>query len=112
MQHTEQTKGPIAYALIDNGRFDMSPAERFGSVEFVLARDFSPYVSPANIEIENRVRQFIKRFRPDTDFLIPVGSPTTILRVGMMMRNAGITRCKLLHFEPRRLTYTVIEVDL
>jgi hypothetical protein len=108
----EDTLKPVAYALIDNGRFDMSPAERFGQVEFILDRDFSPYPSPANDRVEERLVDFLRRFRPDVDYLIPVGSPTTILRLGMMMRHAGIARCKVLHFEPRRLAYTPVEVQL
>lgn len=56
--------------------FDFSPAERFGTVSFITADDvYNSKNSLHNMGLIRQVRRALRNYDPDTDFIVPVGSP-------------------------------------
>lgn len=68
--------------------FDLSSAEKYGTVITVLGERESPSLAPAPALI--KLRQAIREYNPDTDFFLSAGGdPLAALMIGMLLVDEG-----------------------
>lgn len=92
--------------------FDFSEAERFGDLEFVTHSDIhNPKGSPHNAELLRQIREKIKAYDPDEDFILPVGSPYVQGCVFMALGLRGIREVRVLRWSNRDRLYIPVHLQ-
>lgn len=57
-------------------QYDFRPAEEFGDLKFLTTFDVhNNKNSPHNVRLIDDIRHQLRKFQPDFDFILPVGSP-------------------------------------
>lgn len=92
--------------------FDISPAKKFGRIEFVLLK-------PGNISTEedrfetilNHVRNAVKNYS-DADFILPTGEPVAIAMVCMCAAQANNGRIRLLKWDKFSHAYETVNINI
>lgn len=105
---------PMVY-VIGQQPFDYTPAQQFGTLYFMSARKLAP-VAPGNGGDWNRstlasIRNDLKDYRPDVDFIIPTGQPSMLMLVGMVLAQMGGPH-RVLGWDGRRGHYLEYKVNL
>ena len=97
------------YVTKDEGKFDLSPALKFGEIEVIATREF-PIFSEGGEETR-RIREKLKHFS-DNDYLLLVGDPIII---GIATHYASFYnrgKVKFLKWSPRSKDYQVVDSQL
>ncbi len=88
-------------------------AERFGEVVFVTRDDLNNTKNSLHNEAVFRtLKQVLQDFRPDTDFIVPAGSPYITAAVFLILGNMGFKHIKVLRWNNREFTYLPMYFDL
>jgi hypothetical protein len=88
-------------------------AERFGEVVFVTHDDLNNTKNSLHNEAVFRaIKQTLKDFRPDVDFIVPAGSPYVTAAVFLILGNMGFKHIKVLRWNNREFTYIPMHFDL
>ena len=67
------------FIVQENNRFNYLDAERFGEIEFLTGREYSPLKnSLMNADILNEIEGKMVKFDPDNDFILLSGNPVMI----------------------------------
>lgn len=64
------------YITQENRRWDYTPAEQFGDVEFVTGSEYSNMTnSPSNARIRTEIAEMSSNFEPSQDYILQSGDP-------------------------------------
>lgn len=67
------------YVVQENNKFNYADAERFGDIQFLTNREYSPLKnSLINRDILDEINTGMKDFDPDIDYLLLSGNPVMI----------------------------------
>ncbi len=78
---------PRVFVSQEHGQLDYTPAESFGDVVFLTRLDWSPVRSSlTNTALVQEIRDRLRDFRPDEDFITTSGSPVVAGIVFMILR--------------------------
>jgi len=88
--------------------FDLTPASRFGTLEFLLPPG-PVMLSPHPMII--RLRQKLYKFS-DNDFLVPVGDPSAIAAAAAIAAEFNVGQINLLKWDNRQGTYIEIKMNI
>lgn len=95
-------------------KFNYLDAENYGEVRFLTARDYSSMVgSLSNDALLKDIRDRLSEFNPETDYLVPTGSPLVVMVVmSIVARKYSTNRFKVLKWDNRHMKYipTVMEL--
>lgn len=73
--------GNIVWVTCES-RHNFRTAEDYGEIRFITGNEYSHVVNNrTNGRIDRDIREFIKDFDPDTDYLVFTGSPMTNFKV-------------------------------
>lgn len=102
-------KTPTVYVVQDNGNKNLTPAMGFGTIKVLANRDLPCFGD--NTHALRRVREGLKDYDPETDFIILTGDPLLILAVGGFITEAhGKVRC--LKWDRQNEKYLFVEMQL
>lgn len=102
-QHRQDEAGQL------KPKFDLTSAEEFGQLSFLLSPTARPF-RPAPIIAE--LHQKLRDFRGDTDYLLLLGNPCIIgWTVAIAAQYSG-GRVRLLQWDGRNARYGMIDADL
>ena len=86
--------------------FDFSPAEDYGSTEFLLNASFKPWdLEPAMILLHEKLQAF-----DDDDYLVFAGHPTFMMIAGAIAAHYNEGNVKTLHWSGKYKKYESIQV--
>lgn len=93
-------------------RKDFSAAERFGKTEIVFSRGLFPDDAEARIrEMLEIARAVLRRFNPDTDYILLSGDPVGINIVGAVL-SEDFDNYRLLKWDNQGKAYYPVTVQL
>lgn len=98
--HTRDRKTDELYP-----RFDLTPAEAFGDLEFLVSPTCSPFRAEGPI---SEMRQSLSQFT-DEDFLLPVGNACLSGMAVAIAAGANGGRVNMLQWSNKRQAYSVVE---
>lgn len=87
--------------------FNMSPAAEFGQLEVLLPAGASLI---STVPMVRTMRDKLAKFN-DSDFLLPVGDPASIMAAGAIAAEMNCGRVKILKWDRQTRRYLVIHVD-
>ena len=90
--------------------FDITPAKKFGRLEFVLLKPGNIYLDTLPT-ILSHVRNVLKDYS-DSDFILPTGEPIAIAAVAIVAAEANGGRIKLLKWDRRARNYVVVPINV
>jgi hypothetical protein len=118
---TEGTGRPTVWILkeqVRTGRdgspvvFDYSPLYEYGNIEFITT--FDPPTTPSesmNEQWDKEVAHFHRLYEPETDWIVPTGSPYGIFKLGYLLgRINSQSKPKLLVWQNRQNKYFPIDL--
>lgn len=95
--------------VVQEGRNDYAPAEKYGEVRFVTTGDYrSIRDSQQNAEVINDVRRFKSHYIQGVDYLIPAGNP---MLTAMVMMSLPKGEHKFLKWDGRRASYILFNIS-
>lgn len=113
---TVVTDGPRVYVSQEQRFFNYSDAERYGEVHFLTQHEFNGLRnSLRNQRVIEEIRNGLDSFRPDRDFLVLTGSPTTIgytFFLAMLKASSkSVGRLNILQWDRESATYKLINFE-
>lgn len=105
---------PTVY-ICEQQAYDYSPATVYGELRFIEAIQLAP-VSPGapdtfNKRVIHQLRKELGDYIPGHDYIIPTGSPTRMLTVGMLLAEKG-DKHHILKWDARAQRYLLHDVVL
>jgi hypothetical protein len=88
--------------------FDLRPAEQYGSLNAVFDHD----MEPTNTADVHRASDRVDDFDPDSDYVLPNGSPLATLATGMILRDKGIDTVQTLVWDKIYMKYVLGVIEL
>lgn len=89
------------------------PAEQYGEVEFLSIGDFnSTRNSLHNENLVRNLRQRLKAYRPETDYLVITGSPYVTAAVFLILGHRGVHEVQFLRWSNRDMVYTPLTISI
>ena len=93
-------------------RLDYSKAAEFGGVVFLSAMDLSSEKNSLhNVAIIDGMRDKLRDFDPEHDYLVPSGSPIVAAAAFMLVREKA-HRVSVLKWSNRDFLYSVVHINL
>lgn len=90
-------------------KYDLSPALKFGSIEFLLQhREVNPFNTAGMVA---KMRGVIKQFNDD-DFILPIGDPVAIGVACALASEHNAGRFLILKWDKRDKVYFPLAVDV
>jgi len=86
----------------NHGEKDLSSAQRYGKVVFLLTRQDKPATLPG--PCHRKLAQGLKNFRPDDFLFFPGGDFLALLQTGGILRDMGFRKVQYLKWEKERDT--------
>lgn len=103
---------PKVFIVMDNGKYDLSPALKYGAPVRLFVNSFYPDSVNSRVpRVMHYLRQTLEKFNPDEDFLLLIGDPALIAMVMGVLIMMGKTKVKMLKYDRRGVDYYKIEVD-
>jgi hypothetical protein len=87
---------------------DLRPAEQYGSLNAVFDHD----MEPTNVGDVHRASDRMDDFDPDSDYVLPNGSPLATLATGMILRDKGIDTVQTLVWDKIYMKYVLGVIEL
>lgn len=95
----------------NDGRHDLSDANRFGSPVFIFSKDIYPDDAKDRMpEVMQRAYNTLHDFNPAQDFLCLVGSPVYVAICSYILGDAGKHPVRLLRFDRLEGRYYPIDI--
>lgn len=92
--------------------YDFLPAEKFGEVTFITNDDLNNTKgSLHNDKVFAQIRESIKRFDPDHDFIVIAGSPYIAAVVFTLLGRRGIRHATVLRWSNRDRIYVPLFLE-
>lgn len=93
---------------------DFSPAERFGEIHFITAKDLNNLANSLhNEELLDEIKYKLStQYKPDEDFFVIIGSPYVAAAVFMLLGSMGVRRVKILRWSNQTGHYLPMELKL
>ena len=89
-------------------KYDLTPAEEFGELEYLLEPDTKPFeTAPIIDDLYAKLEDFC-----DDDFVICIGNPILLALTVSIAMDCNDGRAKLLQWNGRRGTYVPVSADL
>lgn len=105
---------PTVY-VAEHQAYDYTPAEAFGTLHFIEAKPLAPQSPSApdawNKGVVHQIRKVLTNYLPGFDFIIPTGSPSRMLLVGMLLAERG-KKHNILKWDGRTQRYLQYNVTL
>jgi hypothetical protein len=106
---------PTVY-ICEQQAFDYSPATVYGpNLRFIEAKQLAPQSPGApdtwNKNVIHQIRKEMQDYIPGFDYVIPTGSPSRMLVVGMVMAEKG-QKHRILKWDGRAQRYLQYDVTL
>lgn len=105
---------PTCY-VIEQQAFDYSAAASFGVLKFIESKQLAPQSPNApdtwNRGVVHQLRSELRDYLPGFDYVIPTGSPSRILAVGMILAEKG-KKHRILKWDGRTSRYLQYDVNL
>lgn len=96
--------------VIQEGNNDYAPAEKYGEVRFITRADLrSVAASSVNEQAVADVAKFLEEYRPETDYIVPVGNPMMIIYVSMLVHKMSPEH-RYLKWDGRQADYVVFKI--
>ena len=96
--------------VIQEGNNDYATAEKFGEVHFITRADLrSVAASSVNEQAVADVAKFLEEYRPEIDYIVPVGNPMMIIYVAMLVHKASPEH-RYLKWDGRQADYIVFKI--
>jgi hypothetical protein len=113
-QRAPESTTPVVY-VVEQQPFDYGPAAAYGEIKYLEKRKFAP-ASPSAPDTWNktsihRIRQELSSYVPWYDYIVPTGSPTKMLVVGMVLAEKGQNH-RLLGWDARSRRYLEYHIKL
>lgn len=104
--------GNTVWVTCEQPGLDYSPAEKFGNIEFLTAKDFSNVRgSLRNEELVQELDQKLNHIGSD-DYIVIAGSPYVSAVVFMLLGRRGVKRVNVLRWNNREYHYAPLQIDL
>lgn len=98
----DQNMSPKVW-VVQEGKNNYAPAEKFGEVHFVTCSDLQAMAdSRQNKHVESDVRKFKADYLAGVDYIVPVGNPMVIVLTVMALQPGNHN---FLKWDGRRATY-------
>lgn len=92
---------------------DFLPAQKYGEIEFVTAKDFSSVRNSLNnAALLDEVRFKMNKFDADNDWIVVAGSPYVAAAVFYWLGKRGAQTLNILRWSNRDHVYVPITLDL
>lgn len=112
---TEQTKPRVFVTQEVRGprtNIDYTPARKFGDVDFLTLMDFSSDKnSITNRVLVEELRNKLRGFNPERDYIVQTGSPLVAAVVFMILRERT-SKVLFLRWSNRDFRYEEVEINL
>lgn len=96
--------------VIQEGNNDYAPAEKFGEVRFITRADLrSVAASSVNEQAVADVAKFLEEYRPEIDYIVPVGNPMMIIYVSMLVHKQSPEH-RYLKWDGRQADYVTFKI--
>lgn len=96
--------------VIQEGNNDYAPAEKFGEVRFITRADLRSIASSSvNEQAVADVAKFLEEYRPEIDYIVPVGNPMMIIYVAMLVHKRSPEH-RYLKWDGRQADYVVFKI--
>lgn len=103
---------PKVFITQESPRFNYTPAEKFGAVQFLTANDISPIAnSLINVQTIDAIRAGLRGFNPETDYLAPSGSPI-VTGIAMAILHERFDHFRVLRWSNVDREYVVVPLNL
>ncbi len=103
---------PIVYITQEVTTANYGPAERWGEVKFLVASELSNVPNSLhNAKMVTVIRERLREFDPEHDFVAPSGSPVITGIVFAVLRERT-SRFNILKWNSRDGEYSVIRIDV
>jgi hypothetical protein len=111
---SKQPTEPTVY-ICEQMAFDYTPATVYGSLKFIEAKPLAPQSPGApdtwNKGVIHQLRKELSGYIPGYDYVIPTGSPSRMLTVGMVLTEKGPSH-RILKWDGRAQRYLLYDVAL
>ncbi len=87
---------------------DLRPAEKWGSLNAVFDHD----MEPTDVSDVRRAADRLENFDPETDYVLPNGSPIATLATGMMLGDKGFDSIQTLVWDKIHMKYVLGVIEL
>lgn len=111
---SESAEGRPTVYVVEQQPFDYTSAEAYGQLKFLEAKKLAPDAPSAgnvyNSGVVHQIRRELGAYVAGYDYVIPTGSPSRMLVVGMVLAEKG-KRHQLLGWDGRTsryMEYTVV----
>lgn len=96
--------------VVQEGNNDYAPAEKYGEVRFITRADLrSVAASSVNEQAVADVAKFLEEYRPEIDYIVPVGNPMMIIYVSMLVHKMSPEH-RYLKWDGRQADYIVFKI--
>lgn len=96
-----------------NGQYvptlDVTPAREFGELIFVLPQGMS---FPTGALLSDALHKGLAPFRPEVDFLLPLGDPAAMTAAGAVIAAAGAVTFNVLRWDRHTSRYCKLIINL
>lgn len=85
--------------------FNYTSAEKFGDVKFVTSKNFNAAMnSLINADLSKEIKDSLRGFDYDNDYVVPTGSPIVSMAVAAML-GRNTSKLKILKWDKRDYRY-------
>lgn len=112
MNQARQILPPSVYVTQET-RNDFSPAEQFGEVKFITHKDLHNIrQSRHNEALVAEVKEALKHYDPERDWLVISGSPYVAALVFMLIGHKKPKHVQILRWDNRDFKYVPLHIEL
>lgn len=93
--------------------YDFTPAEQFGDIVFLTHKDLNNMrASIHNDKVAAEIKDKLKHFDPEEDWIVIAGSPYIAALVFMLIGRKNINSIKVLRWDNRDFRYVPLHIEL